>query len=287
MLQLRQPLDHSATDPSRIAFERFCIEGFVYQATSSVFFDPSLGSTARMDHFIDKFRFCFTRILPLPSSLSNHVEQRFPAPRSPLLGAPPEVFLMLMQAMMLTRNAQMLEPATVSGVWEQYQTLATWEEQVMMEESSFDGPFSSGRLYGHATKLLLLRCLEEAHFGKLPASQQSKVQKTVRQALDVLQCQILRFPFGKYYLLPLAVIGSVVTRESDKHLIREKLGMIEQRNKSCLVVLVKSSLEGIWQRSQASLDVNLQGVSTILDEEQLHKTTASLWPEDFRSTRRL
>jgi hypothetical protein len=120
-----------------------------------------------------------------------------------------------------------------------YQTLATWEEQLMTEEASSDGAVSSGRLYGHATRLLLLRSLEEAPVGTLPAYQPLEVQKTARQGLDVLKSQTLRLPFGKYDLLPLAIIGSVVTREADKRLVREKLDVIEQRNKSCLVVLVK------------------------------------------------
>lgn len=278
ILRLREPLSRVAAGGDRLAFERFCIEGFLYQTANSILFDADLCSASDANHFVAKYHSCFDSN---SASISDGGRSDNTFSPSPLLGTPPEVFLMLIQAIYLAQNDQLLQLPVLDLAWQQYQSLTGWEELidggVWVECSA-----SSGRLYAHATRLLILKCFEK-RLGRLTEVQKLEARKTLSQAVGLLRLQNLRLPFGKYYLLPLAVIGAVVTEEAEKILIREKIDLVAQRNKSCLVILVKDSLERIWSTTNgfdSDINFNMDGLSLFLDKAQLNKIAALFWPRD-------
>ena len=56
-----------------------------------------------------------------------------------------------------------------------------------------------------------------------------------------------RAPFKKYFIFPLAILGSVLTSEEDVAMIREKLNVITESSNSNTIKHITEILEEVWQ----------------------------------------
>ena len=90
-------------------------------------------------------------------------------------------------------------------------------------------------------------------------------RQTIAEGLHILKTHPLRGPFEKRYLLPLAILGSVLISENDVAVIRDKFDMITRRSNSSIAWHLCEILEDIW-KSQVSSAQNfvMDGLGKLL-----------------------
>lgn len=74
------------------------------------------------------------------------------------------------------------------------------------------------------------------------------------KVFNYCRTQPLKTPFGKYYLWPFVILGSVLTSHEDVAMMREKFDIISKRSSSGLFTHVRENLEGIWKFQAGTTD---------------------------------
>lgn len=122
LLHLRGPLDRNTTAASALAFERICVESFIYHSATTMLFDIGLGLVYVVPQLVEKFASCFTS-----GSIPRNEDSFEDFYHSPILGAPSVIFIVLMEATQLAQSLQPLTVDALNNVWLRYSQLQDWE----------------------------------------------------------------------------------------------------------------------------------------------------------------
>ena len=256
LLRLRTPMNRITSAAPALAFERICVESFIYQSATIMLFDSTLDLVSTVQQLVKKFESCFiTGSESLPSSCFDKL------PHSSVLGASPDVFVVLMQETKLARSAQLLTEASANNLRHQNWQILHREQH---SQSSGLREIWEGRLYVLATRALVIR---DAYTRNRSTSDfhAFEFHQTIIEGLQILSTYTLRAPFKNYYLLPLAIFGSVLTSEDDVAVIREKFDLITERSNRSTIKHIRDILEEVW-RSQAGSTENfaIDGLGMLL-----------------------
>jgi hypothetical protein len=269
-------MDRVQSSSAVLSFERICVEYFIYHSAILMLFDHTIDPAQDVEELQRKYEACLTseeRSLPTQ------------APHSPVLGAPHQMFGIIISASQLARapNAALAEVSPTARL--QYRHLV--ELQRNLDQDTRCERQWPGRLYALAARILLLKAFSPIEDLQLE-SQTAKLSAVASDSLQQLSIQLLGRVFGKYWLWPLAIIGSILTQREDINLVRDKLEAISHRSHGNAVKVVRYMLESIWA-SASELGrgaYSLEGLSTLLDGENMDRTLSllSLWAEDSASS---
>lgn len=237
LLRLRTPMDRITSAASALAFERICVESFIYQSATMMLFDSTLDLVSVVQQLVKKFDSC------LATGSASLARSYFDNPHhSSVLGAPPGVFVALMQETKLARSAQPLADASARNAWHQNWQILHWDQQL-----DSNGPRQTweGKLYMLATRALVIRDIHTQQ-GTTSEFYAVEFHQGITEGLQILRMHTLQAPFQNYYLLPLAILGSVLTSEEDVALIRDKFDLITERSNNRTVKHIREILEEIW-----------------------------------------
>jgi hypothetical protein len=254
-------------------FERNCVEYFIYHSATLMLFDHTVDPCYDVENLQGTYHACLT------SDDSSLVTQ---AAHSPYLGAPHQLFVLIIRATQLARalNTSSVENSPLPRI--HYRQVVELQHALDQDIcSKRDWP---GRLYAFATRILLLKlipCKDELQ----NRNQDAELSAVASDALKQLSIQLLGRVFGKYWLWPLAILGSIMTRRRDINFIRDKMDAISHRSHANAVKVVRYLLESIWAsnlRTEGS-DYSLEGLATLLDGDIMDRTSSilSLWAEDL------
>jgi len=265
LLKLRVPVDRIQSSHATRSFERICVEYFIYHSTIITLFDPDMSPATSVQHLQEKFQRC----------LSSSKSPQPVVVQSPVLGSIPELFTTIIQLTEKAGRPRSSVPDLSSSVHSQYADMVKWQRR-LDEDAGGKAVMRGGKLYEIATRLLFL-------FAHIPADgpQQneyaSEVTDAVSEGLQQLLVQPLGRVFGKYWLWPLAILGSVTTRTRDINLIRDKMDAIAQRSNCNGIKIVRYILESNWANNSNSgvMPYSLAGLATLLDGDTM-KSTSSL-----------
>lgn len=259
-LQLRKRLDPAQEGSERIAFERFALESFVYHTSNSSIFYSALEQPTEAKDLVRKFAACFSFA---GSSISGFRDSDLD---SPLLGCHPDVFLCLTDAIKTIRSGEN-DTCSTNVPLQTYLGLSKLEATCL----------TKGLIYIHAARIALL-CLHEFQ-GERTLGVKTQIVQTLQDAILHIEADSLQVPFSKYYLIPLGIIGSVVTNRSDQAMLQSKFDVLLSRNECRLIKLVSSCMYSTWVFGlSAAISENK---SLLLSKflEQLDITAPSWWQQ--------
>ncbi|KIM93697.1 hypothetical protein OIDMADRAFT_137323 [Oidiodendron maius Zn] len=235
LLRLRPPMDRTNSAASALAFERICVESFIYHSANIMVFSSKSDLVYAVQQLAKKFESCFTTGT-LTRSYSNKLQHSF------VLGATPDVFIALMQATKLARSAQPDTENSVNNLWRQ-----NWQILHLEQQLNSDGLRQTweGRLYMLATRMLVMTAIQ-ARDGSASKFCAFEFHQGITEGLQIFRSHTFRAPFKNYYLLPLAILGSVLTSEDDVAVICDKLNIINEKCSSSTVKHIREILEDIW-----------------------------------------
>jgi len=230
-------------------------------------FDQSIDPAAGLQQLQARFSFCETT---LESSLITDVV------KSPVLGTSHQVFVAMIETTRLARNPDLLDETMSTHLHVRYSEVAKWQH-VFDQDPTGPATMRGGKLYEIATRLLILLTLSSTN--ELNADEiLSEVNVVASEALHRLLIQPLGGIFGKYWLWPFAIIGSVVTRRDDIDLMRDKMDAIAQRSNCNAIKIIRYLLESIWANNADSSPntYSLKGLAIILDGNLIENTSSLL-----------
>ena len=265
LLKLRTPIDGTQSSRATRSFERVCVEYYIYHSAIIMLFDPDINPATSVEHMLDKFQSCL-----------NPHENDLVVVRSPVLGSLPQIYITIIKLTGLTREAEAPIQSRLSNVRSEYTDLVKWQRR-LDEEGDGKAVMRGGKLYEIATRLLLI--FAYAHTDALQVSEyEAEVTDTASEGLQQLLIQPLGRVFGKYWLWPLAILGSVMTRTRDINLIRDKMDAIAHRSNCNAIKIVRYLLESIWANNSNSgtKSFSLSCLATLLDGEIMQKTSSLL-----------
>jgi hypothetical protein len=242
------------------------VEYYIYHSAVIMLFDQGIDPLGSVQQLQAKFPFCDTSFES--SSILDVV-------KSPVLGTSYQVFVTMMECTTMARNTTALDENTADRLHNRYQEVV--ERQYCFDQDAAGlARMRGGKLYEIATRLLMLLLLSSTD--KLNADETlSEVNEVASEGLRRLLIQPLGGIFGKYWLWPLAIIGSVMTRRDDINLIRDKMDAIAQRSNCNAIKIIRYLLESIWayNADSRSNTYSLKGLATLLDGNNM-KSTSSL-----------
>ena len=265
-------MDRVQSSLAALSFERICVEYFIYHSATLMLFDHTVDPFHDVGELQGTYQACLT------SDNSSLITQ---ASHSPVLGAPHKLFVLIASVTKLARapntpSAEVSLPARIL-----YGQVV--ELQRTLDEDTCSKRDWPGRLYALAARILLLKvlsCMDELQ----TRSQVAEISAVASDALHQLSIQLLGRVFGKYWLWPLAILGSITTRRRDINLIRDKMDAISYRSHANTVKVVRYLLESIWASnlSTEGSDYSLEGLATFLNGDIMDRTSSilSLWAED-------
>ena len=268
LLQLRPPMDRINSAASALAFERICVESFIYHSANIMVFSSKSDLVYAVQQLVKKFESCFTTESALTKSYSNKLQHSF------VLGVTPDIFIALMQATKLARLAQPETENSVNNAWRQNWQILHWEQQL-----NSDGLRQTweGRLYTLATRTLVMTTIQ-AWDGSTSKFCAFEFHQGITEGLQIFRSHTFRAPFKNYYLLPLAILGSVLTSEEDVAVICDKLNIITEKCSSSTVKHIREILEEIWISQVGSTEnFAIDGLGKLLRCANLCSSTDDLW----------
>jgi hypothetical protein len=262
-------MDRYQGSQSALCFERICVEYYIYHSAIIMLFDPLLDPVRDVGQLYEKYISCFT-----PCAIGPWKE----IVKSPVLGAPHQLFVIIIEATKLARVKKGDDIQASTAAWCLYEKLVEW--QLRIDHDACSGRNSwTGRLYALAARILLLKIMfsiDERHM----EDEKREISAVALQALKQLSCQPLGVIFGKYWLWPLAVLGSIVTRTEDVSLIRDKMDAIDCRSRCSAIKVVRYILESIWVTTMNGRggDYCMGGLDSLLDDDIMESTSSLLVP---------
>lgn len=265
-------MDRTQSSRAALSFERICVEYFIYHSATLMLFDHSIDPGQDFEKLQERYQACFT---------SDQKSISMQATHSPVLGAPHQLFAVIISATQFARVDNALSGERTFRARIQYEQLV--ELQHTLDEDPCEKRKWPGRLYCLAARILLLKVLSSTSESQIE-NLTAEVSAVASEALQQLSIQLLGRVFGKYWLWPLAILGSIMTRKNDINLIRDKMDAIAHRSHSNTIKVVRYMLESIWasRPKTAGSDYILDGLETLLDGNIMGRTSAllSLWSED-------
>jgi hypothetical protein len=254
---------------SALCFERICVEYYIYHSAIIMLFDPVLDPARDVGQLYEKYSSCFT-----PCAIGPWRD----IVKSPVLGAPHQLFVIIVEATKLARGKRSGDIQASTAAWCLYEKLVEW--QLCIDHDACSGRnLWTGRLYALAARILLLRTifsLDERHL----EDEKREISAVASQALTQLSIQPLGVIFGKYWLWPLAVLGSIMTCTEDVSLIRDRMDAIDCRSGCSAIKVVRYILESIWATimNGRAGDYCMGGLDSLLDDDIMESTSSLLVP---------
>lgn len=242
------------------------MEYFIYHSTIITLFDPDISPATSVQQLQEKFQQCLNA-------------SKSPEPvvvQSPVLGSVPELFTTIIQLTERARRSSSSVPDSSSSIRSEYTGMVKWQRQ-LDEDAGRNAVMRGGKLYEIATRLLFLFIhISADEFQKSEFI--SEVTDAVSEGLQQLLIQPLGRVFGKYWLWPLAILGSVTTRIRDINLIRDKMDAIAQRSNCNGIKIIRYILESNWANNSNSgaMPYSLAGLAILLDGDTMKSTSALL-----------
>jgi hypothetical protein len=267
LLKLRTPVDRAQSSRATRSFERVCVEYYIYHSAIIMLFDPNINPAASVQQLLRKFQPC---LAPCESSPDPAVI------RSPVLGSLPQLFTTIIKLTIMARESKASVPSVSSSIRSEYTDLVKWQRQ-LDEDAGGKSVLRGGKLYEIATRLLLL--FAHAYADELQVSElEAEVTDAALEGLQQLLIQPFGRVFGKYWLWPLAILGSVMTRTRDINLIRDKMDAIAHRSNCNAIKIIRYLLESTWAKSSNSSTrpYSLSGLATLLDGDIMQNTSSLL-----------
>jgi hypothetical protein len=232
-------------------------------------FDPLLDPAQDVGQLYEKYSLCFT-----PCAIGPWRD----IVKSPVLGAPHQLFVIIIEATKLARGKRSGDIQASTAAWCLYEKLVEWQLRIDHDACSGRNLWT-GRLYTLAARILLLKAmfsLDERHL----EDEKREISAVASQALTQLSIQPLGVIFGKYWLWPLAVLGSIMTCTEDVSLIRDRMDAIDCRSRCSAIKVVRYILESIWVTTMDGRagDYCMGGLDSLLDDDIMESTLSLLVP---------
>ncbi|KAH8897574.1 hypothetical protein GQ53DRAFT_448920 [Thozetella sp. PMI_491] len=243
-------LDQRTASPAALDWERQCFESFIYHSVVTMLFDGDLDLTNEVQQVVARIHPCLCQDQG-PLSLETIERGVF---CSPDLGVPCEIFLILMRAIRTIRAARPPSVSEEIAIWSDYFRVRDWQAKLDLAcTRSADFDIWMGKPYVIAARIVLLQAVLLAN----PAATQMDifqrecegVSADTTALLATLQDYLHR-TWGKFLLLPLAVIGASTTRQEGIEAVRTILQQIVKRSGSTTVSLIVQALERVWKRHE-------------------------------------
>jgi hypothetical protein len=278
--------EHVST--AELIWERMCVESYIYHSAVTTLFDCQPDLVNDTFAVLEKFQ---GRMSPWPSTGNDRQESMSTVSsiQSPVLGAPYQMFLALMEGIRLVRTGSPSSQDTLMFAWSHYHNVSHMQCALDTGYTYYEDPRRwIGRLYATAIRLLFLyfiscgqnNCQEKSGLLLCYAEMQCTFDEA-RKLLIATEGEIDR-TWGKFFLWPLAVIGAMVCNESDIALVRNWLDRVLKRGNSSGVIIIKEVLEQrVWQHSKNECLENAKsfyapGLSIMLDTNIMNATAANL-----------
>jgi hypothetical protein len=260
------------SSPAALCFERICVEYFIYHSATLMLFDDTVDPSYDVRELQRTYHACLT---------SNESSILTQASHSPVLGAPHQLFDIVISATQLARVRNNSHSQALFHARFQYKQLV--ELQHTLDQDPSSGRTWPGRLYALSARILLLKVLSSTDEIK-EDNQVAELSAVASEALQQLSIQLLGRVFGKYWLWPLTILGSITRHSRDINLIRDKMDAISHRSHANAVKVARYLLESIWTGTSRpqGCDYSLEGLETLLDGDNMGHTSSllSLWAED-------
>lgn len=268
LLHLRTPMDRNNSAAPALAFERMCVESFIHHSATILLVDGSTDLVCDVQQLVKKFEACFTNRSPsITESWLDKLQN------SLVLGPLPDVFVTLMQVTNQAPSAGPLDEASVNNIHHQDCQILDWGQYL---QSNSVSKMWEGKLYMHAIRALILRDIHTRH-KSTSKFHTFGFRQSIIQGLHILKMHTLQAPFEKYYLLPLAVLGSVLTSEEDVAVIREKFNVITESSNSSTGRHIREILEEIWKTQVGSTEnFVMEGLGEFLHSANIGRSTSDL-----------
>lgn len=223
-----------------VAFERICIESFLYHTTLLMLFDPSLDGV-------------------LASNLPHYLEYAISdsqrdATTRPILDGPYHFFLLIADVTRLARISRPLNEL-------EHQTWTRLQERILHEDHTVDADDLVRKLYVRAMQILLLKVDSTR-----PTEQKTAaIYAHYSEGLDFLRAFDVQQHLLSYELWPMAVLGAIATDQEEQHMIERKISPWTGTRRGQAVRL-QERLRHIWAfRPEAGETMPLRQLQMLLD----------------------
>ena len=235
LLALRHP-NRQTRSSAAAAFERICVESFVYHSALMMLFHPSLDPLASPKIRIDLERY-FTDPVHLDDTGSGTSVST-----QPILDRSYTFFLLIADITRLARTSRSLS-AMECIQWHGLRgELAQWETIINRSEQDHCRNHS-GVLCAVAARILLQKTDPEVSTDEAV----SEMQKHLGVGLSLLASLDTDRVFTNYYLWPLTILGSISVRPSDQQVIRENMTRLGVSRPVGQANWVLTRLERVWK----------------------------------------
>ncbi|PYI07910.1 hypothetical protein BO78DRAFT_442406 [Aspergillus sclerotiicarbonarius CBS 121057] len=280
LLFLRQPLNQTSASSGALALERICVESFIYHSAMATLFNGRRDASDLVEQMVKKYE---DSLAPMGSShsltaLSQTVFQ------SPVLGAPCDIFLVLMQATRHVRRGENLTFEEEMDAWKQYSEIRGWERALDARCAHMrETRVWMGKIYAVTVRVMLIHVLFTATSRQSTAAswhtEVSTLQTETRHMLEMAEFY-LHQTWAKFLLWPLAILGAVSTCHEDIHRVRSLLRQVVERSHCSTAVLVQNVLEQrVWARLsppfEADVSLSMDGLRTVLNEKVMLEAATS------------
>lgn len=223
-----------------VAFERICIESFLYHTTLLMLFDPSLDGVlaGNLPHYLEY-------------AISD--SQRDATTR-PILDGPYHFFLLIAE---VTRLARILRPLNEF----ERQTWTRLQTRVLHEEHTVHPDDLVRKLYVRAMQILLFKVDSTRPTEQIIAA----IHAYYSEGLNLLREFDVQQHLLCYELWPVAVLGAVAMYEEEQHIIESKISPWTGTRRGQAVRL-QERLRHIWAfQPEDSETTPLQRLQILLD----------------------
>lgn len=274
-------MDPDSAAPNALAWERMCVESFVYHSAVTTLFDDEADAsiTARV---LNKYKRCVSP-MALNHTLASLNRSVF---QSPILGAPCDIFLMLMRATRLVRQADPLSFEDEMVCWNQYSEIRQW--QLTLDGACAilaDARVWMGKIYAVTTRIMLLHIILSASSTRLIEASRvweiKSVKSELAQLLGTAERDLDR-TWSKFILWPVAIFGAISLLQEETRLTQHLLTIIAKRGHCSTPTLVQKVLEGrVWPRrpmlpERDELSLSMDGLRIILSADIMLEMASAL-----------
>lgn len=274
ILLLRDPFDQKTVALAKIEWERRCVESCIYHCAIGALYDSDICQSRTAQNIIAKYP-CY--VCPsIPASFSNSEALWDFTLKSPTLGAPPDIYLLLMDATRLARASRPLPIEQEVDIMSHYYRLREWELRLdaIEHQQEPNTALWMGKPYAVATRLLLMLSFVPDHID-LHGTFLKELETLLDEVKYVLQDLQKYFPrtWGKYLLWPLAIFGSASSDIECINTARQLLAIVRlQSSCNTTIPICRLLEEKIWKiarpsRSQA-LSYRYEGVWMLLNSKE-------------------
>ncbi|EED17350.1 C6 finger domain protein, putative [Talaromyces stipitatus ATCC 10500] len=292
ILLLREPMDFQHSSMSELVWERMCVESYIYHSAVTTLFD---GQVSLIEDTLMVLRKFGTRMSTATAEIDVFQKAESQTSQSiiqsPVLGAPYQMFLFLVEG---TRLARDICPGSVTDeilAWSRYYAVCKMQFTLEETASNYYGDSRRwiGKLYAVGIRVLFLYILSASELNHNESLEHylswcTEFNLTLSEARRLLIStrDDIGKTWGKFFLWPLAIIGAVLYDASDISVVKSWLDRIMRKSNSSSVMVIRKVLEDrIWTQQLSPGDLEspqsyMQGLTIMLDTNIMNEGAASL-----------